>query len=225
MDASFGNTDSGDTFPPEVGPQAWEDIDMPREPVEQGLSAGFEEPGQVLSAGPDVAFRLVETAGEVRQALAEIAAYGGRVGLDLETTGLDPLTAQARLLQVAHDHGPVLVVDLFKAGGLHAFCEELERLRPVAHNAVFDAGFLWRAGVRAVPDCTMLAAHVLTGRREKLSALAETHLGVEMEKELQKADWSGELTEAHLRYAAFDALVTLRLWPILEAEIAERAGL
>lgn len=222
VDTSFGNTDNGDTFPPEVGPEAWEDIDMPREPVEQGVFAGFEEPGPVLAAGPEVAFRLVETAGEARQALAEIAAHGGRVGLDLETTGLDPLTAQARLLQVAHDHGPVLVVDLFKAGGLHAFREEIERLRPVAHNAVFDAGFLWRAGVRVVPDCTMLAAHVLTGRREKLSALAETHLGLEMEKELQKADWSGELTEAHLRYAAFDALVTLRLWPILEAEIAER---
>ena len=219
---SFGNTEISGMPSAETAPLTEEGIDMLREPVEQGIFPGFEPPRPIPSAGPEVAFRLVETAEEARQALAEIAAHGGRVGLDLETTGLDPLTAQARLLQVAHDNGPVLVVDLFKAGGLHLFREELMRLRPVAHNATFDAGFMWRAGVKMVPDCTMLAAHVLSGRREKLSALAVTHLGIEMEKELQKADWSGELSEAHLRYAAFDALVTLRLWFVLEAEIAER---
>ena len=159
--------------------------------AEQKNGSDSEAPAPASS---ELAFRLLETADEVRQTLAEIAAHGGRVGLDLETTGLDPLTAQARLLQVAHDHGPVLVVDLFRAGGLHTFREELGRLKPVAHNALFDAGFLWRAGVRVVPDCTMLAGHVLSGRREKLSALAATHLGLEMEKELQKADWSGELS-------------------------------
>ena len=217
-DTHFGNTDApeAETAPDEVGEL------MLREPEEQGTFPGFEEPAPILPAGPEVVYRHVETAEEARQALAEIVARGGRVGLDLETTGLDPLTAQARLLQVAPEAGPVLVVDLFKAGGLHAFREELERIRPVAHNAIFDAGFLWRAGVRVVPDCTMLAGHVLTGRREKLSALAATHLGLEMEKELQKADWSGELSEAQFRYAAFDALVTLRLWPVLEAEIGER---
>ena len=218
----FGYTDKDNTSPADVVPVAGGDIHILREPEEQGVFPSFEEPAPVLSAGPEVAFRLVEDAEEARQVLADIAARGGRVGLDLETTGLDPLTTQARLLQVAHDYGPVLVVDLFKAGGLHTFREELERLRPVAHNATFDAGFLWRAGVRVVPDCTMLAGHVISGRREKLSALAATHLGLEMEKELQKADWSGELSEAHLRYAAFDALITLRLWPVLEAEIAER---
>src|ERR1700733_8591993 len=116
--------------------------------------------------------------------------------LDLETTGLDPLTAQIRLLQVAPASDPVLVVDLFKSGGVEAFREELERLRPVAHNAVFDAAFLRRAGVRLIPDCTMLAAHVLTGRREKLSALMATHFGIGMDKSLQKAAWDGELSEA-----------------------------
>ena len=176
----------------------------------------------MLPPGPEVAFGLVETADEARQRLAAIADRGGRVGLDLETTGLDPLLARPRLLQLAADSGPVLVVDLFKAGGLEPLRGELERLRAVAHNAVFDAAFLRRAGMEMVPDCTMLAAHALTGRREKLSTLVTEYLDLPMEKALQTADWGGELSEAHLRYAALDALATLRLWHALAAEMEER---
>ncbi|MBV9116802.1 MAG: hypothetical protein JOY63_05485, partial [Acetobacteraceae bacterium] len=54
----------------------------------------------------------------------------------------------------------------------------------MAHNAVFDAAFLWRAGIEMVPDCTMLAAHALTGRRESLAALAAEHLGRPLDKGL-----------------------------------------
>lgn len=42
----------------------------------------------------------------------------------------------------------------------------------MAHNAVFDMGFLWRAGVKLTMDCTLLANHVLTGERAKLKDLA-----------------------------------------------------
>ena len=109
----------------------------------------------------EVTFRLVTTAEEARKAVGELAVRGLPVGLDLETTGLDPLTAEARLLQLAAPGEPVVVVDLFRAGGLEALREPLEQLRAVAHNAVFELGFLHRAGVRLMLGCTMLASHAL----------------------------------------------------------------
>jgi DNA polymerase I len=141
---------------------------------------------------------------------------------DLETTGLDPLTAQARLLQLAPTDGPVTVIDLAQAGGLHALREPLEALRAVAHNATFDMGFLWRAGVRLVPDCTLLANHVLTGKPEKLAVLAERHLGLALDKAEQASEWSGPLTERQLQYAALDARTVGHLHPILQAEVELR---
>ena len=38
----------------------------------------------------------------------------------------------------------------------------------------------------------------------------ETNLGVTLDKEMQTADWSGELSDAHLEYAARDAELTSR---------------
>ena len=76
-------------------------------------------------------------------------------------------------------------------------------------------GFLRRAGVRLVPDCTLLAGHVLTGKAEKLSVLAERHLGLRLDKAEQTSDWSGELSEEQLRYAALDAAAVGALLPVL----------
>ena len=146
------------------------------------------------------------------------------VGLDLETTGLDPLRAEPRLLQLAPADGPVTVIDLFQAGGLDALQDVLSGVRGIAHNATFDMGFLRHTGVRSTLDCTLIASHVLTGKREKLSEVAERHLGVRLDKAEQKSDWSGELTEAQLRYAATDAAVLVPLFDALRDELGREAS-
>jgi ribonuclease D len=151
--------------------------------------------GSSVTTVTSVTFRRLTTAEEARRAVSELAGRGAPVGLDLETTGLDPLTAKPRLLQLAPPEGPVTVVDLFQAGGLEAVAEPLAQLKAVAHNATFDMGFLRRAGVRLVPECTLLAAHVLTGKAEKLSVLAERHLGLHLDKAEQTSDWSCELSD------------------------------
>jgi DNA polymerase I len=159
-----------------------------------------------LEAGRfSTSYRLITDSDEALRAVAELAENGFPVGLDLETTGLDPLTDRARLLQLAPPSGPTLVIDLAKVGGLEALAGPLGQLHAVAHNAIFEMSFLSRAGVRLVPDCTMLAGHALTGQAEKLSVLAERHLGLSLDKAEQKSDWSGALTERQLRYAALDA--------------------
>jgi DNA polymerase-1 len=168
------------------------------------------------------AFRLLPDAEEARTAVAALAERGEVVGLDLETTGLDPVRHEGRLLQLAPAEGPVVIVDLFSTGGFGPMQEPLQRLRAVAHNATFDMGFLHRAGVRLTTDCTLLANHVLTGTREKLSTLAEKRLGLPLDKAEQKSDWTGELSEEQLRYAALDAKAVQRLHDVLWVELAER---
>jgi DNA polymerase-1 len=180
--------------------------------------------------GGETAYRLITDASEALTTLTAIADKGELVGLDLETTGLDPLTAKARLVQIAAPGVPVVVIDLFQTGRLEALREPLSRLRAVAHNAVFEMSFLHRAGIHTVLDCTMLMAHALQpgegGSGESLEALALRYLGITLDKGLQTSDWSGELSPAQLRYAALDAAITLRLHKglraLLEREKATR---
>jgi DNA polymerase-1 len=153
-----------------------------------------------------------------------MAERGEMVGLDLETTGLDPLVAEARLLQLAPADGPVVIIDLFRTGGFAPLREPLERLQAVAHAATFDMGFLHRHGARLTLDCTLLANHARTGRREKLATLAEQHLGIVLDKIEQVSDWSGPLSEAQLRYAALDAEAVRRLHDVLQAELVEHGS-
>ncbi|MBV9913327.1 MAG: hypothetical protein JOZ93_12150, partial [Sinobacteraceae bacterium] len=155
-------------------------------------------------------------------AQAALAALAGqRVGLDIETTGLDPLTNRARLLQVASED-KLLVIDLDQAGGLGAFCDKLLRLKPVCHNALFEMAFMRRAGVPLTPDCTMLAHHAMAGQAESLEGLADRHLGLQLDKSFQKSDWAGELSREQIEYAATDARVALRLWHLLEPALEEQ---
>lgn len=146
-------------------------------------------------------------------AIAAIAAHvdasqrGAIVGLDLETTGLDPLVDDPRLLQLSRLGTPTTVIDLQKVGGLAALRSPLGHLKAVAHNAVFDMSFLWHGGVHLRGlDCTMIAEHVLSGARfSGLADLARRYLGVGVDKRMQQSCWSGELSPEQIRYAAVDA--------------------
>jgi DNA polymerase I len=53
---------------------------------------------------------------------AEIDPYRTRkiLGIDTETTGLDPHQDQVRLVQIATAGMPTLVIDLWKVGEIHA---------------------------------------------------------------------------------------------------------
>lgn len=189
-------------------------------PVNTG---GMQEGTQTCGTSPDVTYRYLT---ELPEALEAIGKLEGTVGIDLETTGLSPINAQARLLQLADSSSEVLVIDLWKAGGLPAYKEALSKLHLVAHNAVFEMGFLYKAGIEVTPDCTMLAAHVLTGKRVGLKVLAKQYLGFDMSKEEQVSDWTAEpLSETQLKYAALDALATQEIFPKVQAELQERDSL
>jgi DNA polymerase-1 len=155
------------------------------------------------------------------------------VGVDVETTGLDPFTDRLRLVQFALADR-VIVVDADQV--------PLQRLAPVLgaahmlvfHNAKFDIKMLRAAGLpwpTAPLFDTMLAAQLLGASAERppaghytLEAVGKRHLDLALDKTLQKSDWRGALTPAQICYAARDADVTLQLTPVLQQALAD-AGL
>lgn len=154
------------------------------------------------------------------------------LGIDTETTGLDPHSDQIRLLQIAAPGQPVVVVDLFAITPTDR--EPLIRLLQspsvkIFHNAKFDLQFLGKVGLKPTGPLfdTMLASQLLQAGlpgHHSLKAIASKYLGVELDKEQQISDWSGDLATEQLRYAAYDAAILLQLREILKPKILE-AGL
>ncbi len=148
------------------------------------------------------------------------AVSGARlVGLDVETTGLDPVRDRPRLLQLATPDGKIFVIDLFRTGGLGPVAPSLERARVVGHNLQFDLAFLSQHfGVMPLKcSDTMTAARLLDGgiRMEKghysLAEVCRRELHVTLPKELQRSDWSRELSREQIDYAARDVAFLLPL--------------
>jgi DNA polymerase-1 len=174
---------------------------------------------------------MVTSHEHLERALPELLA-APVLGLDTETTGLDPLSDEIRLVQLATPDA-VYVVDSFKV--------DVRALRPLfesghmvlGHNLCFDLSFLERAGL-PVPNGetlfdTQLATKLLGAGKNGfapygLAAAAQRFLDIELRKDHQTSDWTGELSTEQLRYAARDALVLFPLYERLVDELT-RAGM
>ena len=171
-----------------------------------------------------------------------LSDLGGAVmiAFDTETTGINPL--QDRLVgislaaspnkgyyfPVGHDSGPQLPLD-----------EVIQSLKPlltnpkidkVAHNAKYDLLVLRQVGIEVSPITfdTMLAEWLITpdSRHLGLKALAWVRLGVEMTQiESLIGKGKNQITMAQVPiadaapYAAADAVMTLRLVPLQQADL------
>src|SRR5215210_8821991 len=130
-----------------------------------------------------------------------------------------------RLLQLATPE-ETFVVDAFKVDDLSPLTEVLEGGPiKVGHNLKFDYQFLHALyGISLSPLFdTMLAAQVLDGGNYSasysLEAVVERYLDESVDKSEQRSDWSGELSEAQLEYAAQDARILLPLRDRLAASL------
>ncbi len=171
------------------------------------------------------AYRLVTNSEELRRAVDDLSLRQA-IGLDTETTDLDPYLARLRLIQLASPDG-VYLVDLnhFAHGDmkLDEALAPLRRLlsspRPIkiAHNAKFDAKFIkHNLGVDVVGLFdTLLASQLVSAgdieERHGLEAIAGRYLNEAVDKTERLSNWEFELSEAQLEYAARDAAVLIPL--------------
>lgn len=161
---------------------------------------------------------------------AAVAALVGRpaVGLDSETTGLDPRVDRLRLVQIGLPDR-AYVVDTWQVGDLSPLARLLAdpAVRKVGQNLKFDLGFWRQRGMveaAALYD-TMLASQLLScgedGATHNLAALARRHLALALDKREQRSDWSQpDLSESQVAYAALDASLLVPLATALERRVS-----
>ena len=152
------------------------------------------------------------------------------VAFDCETTGLQPVYGGLRLLQLAALDRMPLVIDCWDLEEHHwQDLEEFFSLKRywLAHNAVFDLGWLQEHEIYPEGEvlCTMLASRILTNGlpnlKHGLQHVVKRYLKLEISKEEQRSDWSGDLTHNQLDYAAYDVELLTRLDGPINQRMAE----
>src|SRR5258705_12918735 len=170
-------------------------------------------------------YRVIKTEEELRKAV-ELLSTHQVIGLDTETTELDPYYGRLRLIQLATPSGVHVVdVDAFlngdpkKSEALASLRDLLAAPRPIKilHNAKFDAKFIKHTlgtDLGGIFD-TLLASQLLGAgdieERHGLEAVASRYLSEAVDKSERLSNWNLELSESQLEYAARDAAVLLPL--------------
>ena len=170
-------------------------------------------------------YKVIKTEEELRKAV-ELLSTHQVVGLDTETTELDPYYGRLRLIQLATPSVVYVIdVDAFRNGdpkkseALAPLRALLAAPRPIKilHNAKFDAKFIKHTlgtDLGGIFD-TLLASQLLGAgdieERHGLEAVASRYLNEAVDKTERLSNWDLELTEAQLEYAARDAAVLLPL--------------
>ncbi len=174
-------------------------------------------------------YKLITDVEDVPQIAAELRAQPV-IGLDTETTGLDPHTSKLRLLQLATDQNSY-IFDCFRLSPeqLAPLLEIIAAPQPIkiAHNAKFDWKFLQRhLGVRMNGIFDTYLASVLASAgdendRHGLEPVVGRYLNQSLNKDAQLSNWAGELSQHQIQYAARDAQVLVPLREKLQERLGE----
>jgi DNA polymerase I-like protein with 3'-5' exonuclease and polymerase domains len=182
-------------------------------------------------------YELITTPDQLRRAVEQLATKQV-IGLDTETTDLDPYISRLRLVQLATPDN-VFIIDLDKfsrhdlkrSGDFASFRELLHASRPIkiAHNSKFDAKFIkhnFGVDLGGLFD-TLLASQLVSAgdieERHGLEAIAGRYLNEAVDKTERLSNWEFELSEAQLQYAARDAAVLIPLREKLVEKIKANA--
>jgi DNA polymerase I-like protein with 3'-5' exonuclease and polymerase domains len=162
--------------------------------------------------------------------VAELLAHETVVGIDTETTGLDPHTSQLLLFQVS-TLDKVYVVDCKRVLpiALKGLMENPAILK-VAQNAKFEYEMLRQQSGITVANMfdTMLAERLLTagiGREISLKAIANKYIGAVLDKTVRESFYKlasigdAYLAPEQLHYAARDAFIMIPIWKLMQQEL------
>jgi DNA polymerase I-like protein with 3'-5' exonuclease and polymerase domains len=151
-----------------------------------------------------------------------LAVSSGVIAVDIETTGLDSLKEDIRLVSCASGNSR----HVFSSPEPIRHILADSSIFKVFHNAAFDVCFLAAKGYEVNNyACTMVMAQILdnNGGSHKLKDLVKHHLRRDIDKTYQDPRvWKAEITEAHREYAITDALVTYDLYHILKQRMVEQ---
>jgi DNA polymerase I len=171
-------------------------------------------------------YQVITTEEALRKAIESLTAQQA-IGLDTETTELDPYLGRLRLIQLATPAGVYIIDlnafgqngDLLKTEILAPLRDLLSAPRPIkiAHNAKFDAKFIKHqlgADLGGIFDTLLASQLVCAGdieERHGLETVASRYLNEAVDKTERLSNWNFELSEAQLEYAARDAAVLIPL--------------
>lgn len=150
------------------------------------------------------------------------------IGLDIETNGLDPLTNDILMLAISTDSDTyVLGINSYTDEFIRSLLTQIKKCkRIVAHNAKFDASFLYaKYGIRYNNlYCTMLGSQILDNRPEAPQhnliscldrylriTLAETSYKKMMQRSFIKSKPTSVWTKAQYEYAGDDTRYLVQL--------------
>lgn len=167
-------------------------------------------------------YQIIKTEPELRRAVEALSRCQA-IGLDTETTELDPYYGRLRLIQLATPELVYIIdLDAFAAGkdpSLAVLGDLLAAPRPIKilHNAKFDAKFIKHtlgADLGGIFD-TLLASQLVSAgdieERHGLDTVASRYLNETVDKGERLSNWNLELSASQLEYAARDAAVLLPL--------------
>ena len=217
---------SGSVSEPRVSPPGLDAAGEPSDVHGPADPPASEGDGALAGTHPS---ELVKSLGDVEE-LATTLREEPVVALDLEMAGLDPRRDPIRLMTLATERGTWLIDN--SCVDIRIFFEMLAGKTLLVHNAMHDMVFLRCLGFRhsgRVIDTMTMSRMVYAGQRDarrkrlehSLEACCERELGRKLDKTHQKANWSGELSESMLDYAATDAQILLPLYETLLEEIRQ----
>lgn len=163
--------------------------------------------------------------GDLDERTFERALGVSALAWDIETSGLDWRTDKIGTVQVQIDD----LICVVRINGrlphrLKALMEDPTILK-ILHHAMFDLRFLayhWDVTPARVA-CTKIASKLVDPRipckEHSLAILTRRYLGVELDKGPQTSDWTDDLTQAQLRYAANDVRYLWQLYERLDERI------
>jgi DNA polymerase I-like protein with 3'-5' exonuclease and polymerase domains len=165
---------------------------------------------------------LIENDGELKKEIA-LRENEPVLGIDTETTGLNPHIHKIRLIQIASPNYPIIIIDCFKCG-INAVKSLLKPLLlnsaiKIFHNAKFDLQFFLAMGLEINQKIfdTQIAYQLIIAGNEgdnhcSLKSLVFELLNIELNKDEQVSDWSKDtLSPNQLTYSAKDVEVLLPL--------------
>lgn len=183
---------------------------------------------------PKAGYKLITTPEET-ESMVRALSKAKVIAFDTETTGLRPFEDELLGLSISAKKGEAYFVtkDAITPSLKTLFADA--KIKKVAHNAKFDLEFMQQAGfeISEIVFDTKIAAYLLSpGQRNSgLKELAFAELGVQMvmldellgsgKKRLSMRELFEQKLEALAQYAAADADMTLRLYPILRDRLKE----